>query len=211
MAESFFPYQQWTEDALRSILKRSLRQVYDEGLNGDHHFYINFSTRHEDVDMPPFLRAQYPDEITIVLQHQFEDLAVEDEGFHVALYFSGRRQQLYVPYDAVVSFADPSQNFGIQVQAVAAGLAGVDPATADPGADEESDLRGVRHQDDDEDPDKEGGTVESFADAALADDEAEDGAEDEADAEDAGDGAEASANEPGSAEVITLDKFRNKS
>jgi uncharacterized protein len=115
MSEEIFPYDQWVNEALRSVLSRALKQLSERGPVGDHHFFINFDTSHEGVDIPGFLRAQYPEEITIVLQHQFDDLVIEDHGFEVSLSFSGKKSLLKVPFDAVTSFADPSVNFGLQI------------------------------------------------------------------------------------------------
>ena len=198
MTEPSYPYQQWVEEALTGILKRALKQAEERGLAGDHHYYINFKTRAEGVDMPPFLRAQYPEEITIVLQHQFEDLHVEEDGFRVALYFSGRRQALFVPFSAVVSFADPAVDFGIQVAQLAPDIAGADPDEAGPGD-------GPAEREDAAD----GDYVQPNAETAILPD-ADEGAEaEEADEEEAADEAAAEAGE--GAEVIALDKFRNKS
>ncbi len=115
MSEETFPYDQWVNEALRSVLSRALIQLSERGPVGDHHFFINFDTSHEGVDIPGFLRAQYPEEITIVLQHQFEELIIDEQGFEVSLSFSGKKSRLKVPFDAVTSFADPSVNFGLQI------------------------------------------------------------------------------------------------
>ena len=115
MSEETFPYDQWVNEALRSVLSRALKQLAENGPIGDHHFFINFNTTNEGVEIPGFLRAQYPEEITIVLQHQFENLLIDDQGFEVTLSFSGKKSRLCVPFDAVTSFADPSVNFGLQI------------------------------------------------------------------------------------------------
>ncbi len=115
MSDTSFPYDQWVNEALRSVLNRALNQLAEQGFAGDHHFFINFLTKHEDVVIPDFLREQHPEEITIVLQHQYEDLIVEEDRFEVTLSFNGRKQHLVVPYDSVTSFADPSVNFGLQI------------------------------------------------------------------------------------------------
>lgn len=205
MTEPTYPYQQWVEEALTGILRRALQQAEEQGLAGDHHYYINFNTRAEGVDMPPFLRAQYPEEITIVLQHQFEDLHVEEDGFRVALYFSGRRQALFVPFSAVVSFADPAVDFGIQVAQLAPDIAGADQeeATAPAGGEEAPDEEYVQPNaetailpDADSEADEGGGEAE-----AEEGEEAEAGEEAATGEQEAGEGAE----------VITLDKFRTKS
>ena len=203
MTEPSYPYQQWVEEALTGILKRALRQAEEQGLAGDHHYYINFNTRADGVDMPPFLRAQYPEEITIVLQHQFEDLHVEEDGFRVALYFSGRRQALFVPFSAVVSFADPAVDFGIQVAQLAPDIAGAD-------ADEAEEAVAAEGEDA-----ADGDYVQPNAETAIlpeadeggGEEEAEDGEEAEADEEAAEEVAEEAAE---GAEVIALDKFRTK-
>ncbi len=109
-------YEKWVEEALRDVIKRALEQTAAEGLPGDHHFFITFLTNRSDVDIPGHLRAEHPDEMTIVLQHQFNDLNVTDEGFSVSLSFSGRKCHLSIPYSAVVAFADPAVNFVLQLK-----------------------------------------------------------------------------------------------
>ena len=115
MSDDRYPYEDWVRQALQGVLQRALRQLANEGFAGDHHLFVSFDTNHPDVRIPGFLRAQYPDEITIVLQHQFEDLVVGDDSFQVSLSFSGQKQRLMVPFVAVRSFADPSVNFGLQM------------------------------------------------------------------------------------------------
>ncbi len=113
--EDPYKYQDWIADAMRDVLRRALDQLAAEGPEGEHHFYINFRTDHEEVGIPGFLKAQYPEEIVIVLQHQFENLLVADDGFEVTLSFSGKKHRLYVPFTAVTAFSDPSVNFTLQV------------------------------------------------------------------------------------------------
>jgi len=113
--EDPYKYQEWIADAMRHVLRRALDQLAAEGPEGEHHFYINFRTDHEEVGIPGFLKAQYPEEIVIVLQHQFENLLVADDGFEVTLSFSGKKHRLYVPFTAVTAFSDPSVNFTLQV------------------------------------------------------------------------------------------------
>ena len=115
MSEEIFPYEQWVNEALIKVLARALEQLSDTGPGGNHHFFINIQTNHPDVDIPNFLRAQYPKEITIVLQHQFEELVVNDYGFEVSLSFGGKKSHLKIPFSSVNSFADPSVNFGLQI------------------------------------------------------------------------------------------------
>ena len=97
------------------MLRQALETLAASQEPGEHHFYINFQTTHSGVSVPGFLRAQYPEEVTVVLQHQFEDLYVEESGFEVTLSFSGQRHRLIVPFTAVTSFADPSVNFSLQL------------------------------------------------------------------------------------------------
>ena len=115
MSEEIFPYDQWVNEALLKVLARALEQLSDTGPMGDHHFFINIQTNHPDVDIPNFLRTQYPKEITIVLQHQFEELIVNEYGFEVSLSFSGKKSRLKIPFSSVISFADPSVDFGLQI------------------------------------------------------------------------------------------------
>lgn len=116
-----YPYDEWVNHALQGVLRRALRTLSTEGFTGDHHLFISFDTNHADVRMPGFLRAQYPDEITIVLQHQFEDLQVSDDAFQVSLSFNGQKHRLNVPFAAVRSFADPSVHFGLQINQASGG------------------------------------------------------------------------------------------
>lgn len=109
-------YDTWLEEALRGVVCRALEHARDFGLDGDHHFYISFETQHKAVVMPDHLRALHPTDMTIVLQHQFEELDVEEESFSVTLRFSGRPVRLTVPYEAISTFTDPSVNFGLQLR-----------------------------------------------------------------------------------------------
>ncbi len=113
--ESLLPYEAWTEDALRGVVARAIAHAGAQGLPGQHHFYITFRTDHPGVVIPPRLRAQYPHEMTIVLQHQFWDLKVDDAAgvFSVGLTFGGTPASLVVPLEAVTAFADPAVRFGL--------------------------------------------------------------------------------------------------
>jgi len=117
--ESLLPYDAWTEDALRHVVASALLYAADEGLPGEHHYYLTFRTDHPGVVVPPRLRAQYPQEMTIVLQHQFWDLKVDREAglFSVGLSFGGVPATLAVPFDAITAFADPHVRFGLRFQA----------------------------------------------------------------------------------------------
>lgn len=109
-------YEKWVEEALREVIKRALEKTAAEGLIGDHHFFITFLTDRSDVDIPPHLKAEHPEEMTIVLQHQFNDLIVLDDRFSVTLSFSGRPCHLSIPFSAIVAFADPAVNFVLQLK-----------------------------------------------------------------------------------------------
>ncbi len=114
--ESLLPYDEWTEVAMRAVVVRALAHVAANGLPGDHHFYLTFRTDHPGVVMPPRLRAQYPQEMTIVLQHQFWDLKMDEEAglISVGLSFGGVPSTLVVPVGAVAAFADPYVRFGMR-------------------------------------------------------------------------------------------------
>ena len=116
MDEPSISYEQLVERALRGVLREALIMTRDSGLPGQHHFYITFRTGHSGVQMPPRLKAMHPDEMTIVLQHQFWSLEVLDEHFEVTLSFSGVSERLVVPFAAITGFADPSAKFGLQFQ-----------------------------------------------------------------------------------------------
>ena len=120
MAEDLLRYDKMVENALRSVVRTALAQVSDHGLPGDHSLYITFRTTEGDV--PARLREAYPEEMTIVVEHQFWDLEAGDEQFSVTLSFNGIRERLTVPFSAVTAFADPSQNFGLKFEAEDADL-----------------------------------------------------------------------------------------
>ena len=114
--DSLLPYDAWTEEALRHVVVRALAHVGAEGMPGEHHFYVSFRTNRPGVTIPARLLAQYPHEMTIVLQHQFWDLQVDEgEGwFSVGLSFGNIPTTLVVPFEAVTAFADPHVQFGLR-------------------------------------------------------------------------------------------------
>lgn len=140
--------------AMRGLIQSVLEDVAKNGLPGAHHFFITFDTTHPDVAIADWLRARYPEEMTVVLQHWFEGLEVTDDGFSVTLNFGNAPEPLVIPFDAVRTFVDPSVEFG---------------------------LRFETHSDDDDEED------EAEEEAAEAD---------------------APAERPHAAEVVSLDKFR---
>jgi len=109
-------YDQWIAEALSGVVRRALALAAEEGLPGDHHFYVTFRTTAPGVQMPSHLKARYPEDMTIVLQHQFSDLVVDDGAFAVTLKFQGRSARLIVPFAAMTAFADPAVNFGLQLK-----------------------------------------------------------------------------------------------
>lgn len=144
-APSLIPYERWTDDALREVVVRALELAAREGLPGEHHFYITFRTDHPGAKLPGHLKARYPQEMTIVLQHQFEALQVDRAAdlFTVRLYFGGVPATLVVPFPALTGFADPSVRYGLRFQpvlAAAEGAAGGEaeqPQAAKPDAEPE--------------------------------------------------------------------------
>jgi uncharacterized protein len=119
--ESLIPYDEIVQEALRAVVGRVLGEVEQSGiLPGEHHFYITFKTRMPGVSIPKHLLERFPDEMTIVIQHRFWDLKVEDESFTVGLSFGGVPATLHVPFNAVTQFHDPAVEFALTFQANAA-------------------------------------------------------------------------------------------
>jgi|SRR5215472_1540872 len=127
MAQDLFGYPKIVEAALRGVVREVLARAAREGLPGDHHFYVTFRTHAPGVEIPKYLLTKYPDEMTIVLQHQFRALEVRDDTFSVILSFQNRAERLTIPFVAVATFADPSVNFGLQFEAVASEAAEAPP------------------------------------------------------------------------------------
>ena len=119
--ESLIPYDEIVQDALRAVVGRVLGEVERTGaLPGGHHFYITFNTRMPGVAIPKHLSEKFPDEMTIVIQHRFWDLKVEEDAFSVGLSFGGVASTLHVPFAAVTQFHDPAVEFALTFQANAA-------------------------------------------------------------------------------------------
>src|SRR5258708_2277863 len=114
MAQDLFQYDKMVERALRGVVRDALKRAAREGLRDGHHFYLGFATQMPGVEIPDQLRAKYPDEMTIVLQHQFWDLEVGEEAVSVTLSFRQQLERLTVPFAAIRSFADPSVNFALE-------------------------------------------------------------------------------------------------
>lgn len=102
--------------AMRGLIRDVMAQVADRGLPGAHHFFITLNTRHPGVAMADWLRSRYPDEITIVIQHWYDHLEVDPDGFAITLNFGNQPEPLYVPFDAISTFVDPSVEFGLKFE-----------------------------------------------------------------------------------------------
>lgn len=137
-------YDKMVESALRGVVRQSVEEVIEHGLPGEHHFYITFLTDYPGVAIPDYLHDRYPGEMTIVLQYQFSDLAVDDEFLQVTLSFNNVPEKLKVPLAAISIFADPSVNFALQFQPLGDVF-------------DEADLMAALEDDDDPDGDGSGG------------------------------------------------------
>ena len=109
-----FHYDALVDDALRSVVRRVLTQVAEKGLPGSHHFYISFRSTDPGVQLPDYLLAKYPEEMTIVLQHQYWDLIIDANHFEVTVSFNKQQERIKVPFAALSAFVDPSVRFGLQ-------------------------------------------------------------------------------------------------
>ena len=112
--KKYIDYQKIVNKSLRKVIKHVLEHIQDNGIEGDHHLYVTFLTQYIGVEMPGYLIDEYPNEITIILQHQFWNLEIERNYFSISLSFNNKTENIKVPYEAITSFADPSVNFGLQ-------------------------------------------------------------------------------------------------
>ncbi|WMS43310.1 ClpXP protease specificity-enhancing factor SspB [Acuticoccus sp. MNP-M23] len=180
MVDDLIRYDVLVQDALRGVVRKVMREVADGGLPGEHHFYIAFDTTAPGVRMSSRLRQQHPEEMTVVLQHQFWDLSVTEHTFEVGLSFGGVPERLLVPFASVKGFFDPSVQFGLQF----------DPANNSPEAQKPT-----------------GPTAVPSLAAAAVQPPAQD--DDAGDADDDDEAATPPAATEG-AEVVSLDAFRKK-
>jgi len=134
MATDHIRYDVLARDALRGVLHKVLSDAAAHGLPGEHHFFITFLSKADGVKLSPRLLAQYPEEMTIILQHQFWDLVVSEDRFEVGLSFGGIPELLTVPFGAIKSFFDPSVQFGLQFEPTEGAAANDSPATNLPAA-----------------------------------------------------------------------------
>ncbi len=184
MADDLIRYDILAQDALRGVLRKVLSEVAKTGLPGEHHFYVTFATKAPGVRISTRLVNQYPEDITIVLQHQYWDLTVTEHAFEVGLSFNGIPERLLVPFSAIKAFVDPSVQFALQFE----------PSTAG----EDVEIESV------EEPEGEDSKV-------LAGPEpTEEHTEQAASPETEGDEAETESKPATEAEVVSLDAFRKK-
>ena len=205
MAEDLIRYDVLAQEAMRSVVKKVLTEVVRVGLPGEHHFYITFNTQAPGVRISSRLRERYPEEMTIVVQHQFWDMEVNSQSFEIGLAFSGVPERLLVPFGSIKSFVDPSVQFGLQFdlledehfseelsdgdEETSGALTAVAPAALAVTSEELD----------------EAVEAEEAAEATLeaTDDDASAKKDDDAKEEDNND-------EPASADVVSLDAFRKK-
>ena len=109
-------YGNLMHNAMRSLIQDVLAEVKSNGLPGEHHFFITFDTNHTEVEMAPWLKERYPTEITVVMQHWYDDLEVRDDGFSVTLNFGDTPEHLVIPYESILTFVDPSVEFGLRFE-----------------------------------------------------------------------------------------------
>jgi hypothetical protein len=137
-------YGRLMHHAMRGLIQTVLNDVARDGLPGEHHFFITLDTRREGVELAPWLRERYPEEMTIVIQHWFDDLDVTDDGFSITLNFGDSPERLRVPFDAILTFVDPSVEFGLRFETA--------PAPDGPSGDDdplpEADLDEITDDDD---------------------------------------------------------------
>ncbi|HBZ43350.1 MAG TPA: hypothetical protein DEO85_04670 [Maritimibacter sp.] len=109
-------YGNLMHDAMRGLIRQVLDEVAEHGLPGAHHFFITFDTMHPDVEIADWLSDRFPEDMTVVMQHWFDDLQVTDEGFAVTLNFGDNPERMFIPFDAIRTFVDPSVEFGLRFE-----------------------------------------------------------------------------------------------
>jgi len=142
-------YGNLMHDAMRGLIQKVLMRVEKDGLPGQHHFFITFDTMHPDVEVADWLSDRYPEEMTVVIQHWFDNLNVTDEGFSITLNFGDNPEPMYIPYDAIKTFVDPSVEFGLRFETQE-----TEGDDADPDADDISELD-IEVDSEDDEPTKE--------------------------------------------------------
>lgn len=115
-ASTTIDYGNLMHRAMRGLIQQVLTDIAENGLPGEHHFFITFDTMHPDVEIADWLSDRYPGEMTVVIQHWFDNLDVTDEGFSITLNFGENPEPLYIPYDSIKTFVDPSVEFGLRFE-----------------------------------------------------------------------------------------------
>jgi Uncharacterized protein conserved in bacteria len=133
MTKDYIGYQALLDAALRGVVRDALRRIEKQGLIGSHHFYLTFKTGFPGVDIPSFLAEQYPDEMTIILQHQFWGLKISDDSFEVALTFKKVPATLCIPFQALTKFFDPGVPFGLEFKTTEAEVKPAPTKQVEPG------------------------------------------------------------------------------
>jgi len=131
-------YGNLMHDAMRGLIRNVLTGVAETGLPGAHHFFISFDTGHPDVEIADWLSDRFPEDMTIVMQHWFENLKVDEDGFAVTLNFGEQPERMYIPFDAIRTFVDPSVEFGLRFESQDSEDEGEGEAPADGSAPEEA-------------------------------------------------------------------------
>ena len=132
MAEDLIRYDILAQDALRGVVRKVLSEVSRTGLPGEHHFKISLHTTAPGVRISSRLLAKYPEEMTIILQHQYRELEVSEQAFEVSLFFGGVPERIFVPFNAINAFADPSVGFHLQFTPVTAPAGEAEPVEVEP-------------------------------------------------------------------------------
>ena len=215
MADDLIRYDLLVQDALRGVVRKVLTDAARDGLSGEHHFYVSFRTEAPGVRMSQRLREKYPQDMTIVLQHQFWDLGVNEHNFEVGLSFSGVPERLLVPFDALTGFFDPSVQFGLKFDLTE----GSEEVTEDEDADApvavgKNAPRGAASEPSEVSP--KGTGIATIGQAAPKSLQTSPAAQNAAKAEDGKDSPASKPKKEGdspesSAEVVSLDAFRKKS
>ena len=134
MSDQYFDYDLMVQDALKSVVRNIIDDVAKNGLKGEHHYYIAFRTTDPDVVLPDHIKARYTDEMTVVIQHRYWGLKVNEDDFEIGLSFNQKPEHLIIPFDAIIGFVDPSAQFALQFEY------GEDKASNDTGLDDGHDI-----------------------------------------------------------------------
>ena len=209
MAVDHIRYDILAQEALRGVVRTVLLDAAKSGLPGEHHFYISFDTRADGVRLSPRMLAQYPEEMTVVLQHQFWDLVVTDDGFEVGLSFGGIPERLAIPFASIKGFFDPSVQFGLQFENIAAGEEqGAQPDKA--GAADSAGKSAARPAAEHKRPPPALAAVPTPANPEPAAAKSTTATKPDANKSDAPQPDDGPDKPPGSGEVVRLDRFRKK-